>query len=82
MEFANQTNEIIDNYYHQSVTHIKAVAYTSFIFVLIIICGIISWFIRFMYKKRQDRDRQLSESESHFRFRMRPISFREMNLGL
>ena len=33
-------------------------------------------------KKTRERERQMSESESHFRFGMRPISFRQMNLGL
>ena len=82
MEVSNKTNEITENDLNQNITHIKAVVYTSLVLVLIIICGIILWFIRFMYKKRQERDRQMSESESHFRFGLRPISFKSMNLGL
>ena len=81
MELSNKTSELTENDLNQNITHIKAVAYTTLVLVLIIICGIISWFIRFMYKK-DERERQMSESESHFRFGLRPISFRSMNLGL
>ena len=36
--------------------------YTSFVLVVLIILGIVCWFVRYMYKRRQNRERQMSES--------------------
>ena len=82
MEFANETHKIVHDYDSQCITHIKVVAYTSLVLVVVIILRILCWFVGYMYKRRQKKERQMSESEAHFASGMRPISFRDMNMGL
>ena len=81
MEFGNETHQIVQDYHYKCITHIKVVAYTSLVLVVVLVLGIVSWFLRYLYKRRQNIERQLSQSDAHFTFGMRPISFRDMNMG-
>ena len=81
MEFGNETHQFDHDYHYKCITHIKVVAYTSLVLVVVLVLGIVSWFLRYLYKKRKNIERQLSQSDAHFTFGMRPISFRDMNMG-